>query len=123
MDNDEVASYVPPFPLGTRGGAGKLVGDHFETKVVGVGCVHHSTERLHSALFRLEFGPTVAPQESFAKSVKQWFNSQTNINCEKVKQILTSKEREGERERERKREKERQRERERGGREKGNLSA
>ena len=63
----------------------------------------------------MEFGPTVAPQESFAKSVKQWFNSQTNINCEKVKQILTSKNR---RERERKREKERERETE-GARERG----
>ena len=43
-------------------------------KVVGIGCAKHVCELLENALFRVEFWPTISPEESFAKCLKSWFN-------------------------------------------------
>ena len=72
-------------PSGTKkGGAGKLIEDHFDEKVPGEGCCKHSTERLHNELFRHEFGRTTSPEECFAKRFKAWFNAADDKDCENV---------------------------------------
>ena len=90
--------------LGCHAGAAKLVEDAYGTKVAGVGCTKHSTERIHDAMYRHEFGRTTSPEEGFAKRTKAWFNKAESKTSMDVK-----KERERERERGRERERKKMR--------------